>query len=90
MEEKQARTLGPDLSSVELPGIEPVTETNVTCGNAETNYAKLRETTCGYAKGVDGVNTRGNERPAAPGTDGRAVECRFGLVRSRHRVPSPR
>jgi hypothetical protein len=31
--------------SVELPGIEPVTETNVTCGNAETNYAKQRETT---------------------------------------------
>ena len=30
---------------VELPGIEPVTETNVTCGNAEYNYAKRRETT---------------------------------------------
>lgn len=59
---------------VELPGIEPVIETNVTCANAELttrNNAKLRETTCGYAKGVDGVNTRGNERPAAPCTDGR-------------------
>jgi hypothetical protein len=59
---------------VELPGIEPVIETNVTCGNAKLttrNNAKLRETTCGYAKGVDGVNTRGNERPAAPCTDGR-------------------
>jgi hypothetical protein len=41
---------------VEPPGIEPAAEIIVTCGNAENNDAKRRETTCGYAKGVDGVN----------------------------------
>src|SRR5271166_3727643 len=42
--------------SVELPGIEPATKNGVTCGNAEFDYAKRRETTCGYTGGVDGVN----------------------------------
>jgi hypothetical protein len=47
---------------VELPGIEPDTEFVVSCGNAEFDDAKQRETTqrrettCGGAKGVDGIN----------------------------------
>jgi NAD(P)-dependent dehydrogenase (short-subunit alcohol dehydrogenase family) len=48
------------IFSVELPGIEPATEIPLTCRNAELDYAKVREATCGYAKGVDGVN---NTRP---------------------------
>jgi hypothetical protein len=31
---------------VELPGIEPVIEIALTCGNAECHDAKVRETTC--------------------------------------------
>jgi hypothetical protein len=31
--------------SVELPGIEPVAEIALTCGNVETDDAKVRETT---------------------------------------------
>jgi hypothetical protein len=42
---------------VELPGIEPATEIALTWVDVEFDYAKRRETTCGYAKGVDGVNT---------------------------------
>src|SRR6478609_4618274 len=45
---------------VELPGIEPATEIALSCGNAEFDDAKQRkqrEMTCGYAKGVDGINT---------------------------------
>jgi hypothetical protein len=42
---------------VELPGIEPDTKSGVTCGNAKVDDAKRRETTCGYAKDVDGINT---------------------------------
>ncbi len=30
---------------VELPGIEPATEMALTCGNAEFQYARQRETT---------------------------------------------
>ena len=41
---------------MELPGIEPATETALTWVNVEFDYAKLRETTWGYAKGVDAVN----------------------------------
>jgi hypothetical protein len=43
---------------VQLPGIEPVAEMALTCGNVETANAKVRETTWGYAKGVDDVNAR--------------------------------
>ena len=42
---------------VELPGIEPATENPLTCGNVASDDAKQRETTCGYARGVDGANT---------------------------------
>jgi hypothetical protein len=43
---------------VELLGIEPPSEIALTCGNTgRENDAKVRETTCGYAKGVDGTNT---------------------------------
>jgi hypothetical protein len=48
---------------VELPGIEPVAEIALTCGYAESEvrkYAKRRETTCGYAADVDGINARMN------------------------------
>ena len=31
--------------SVELPGIEPAPKMVVTCGNAQFDYAKVRETT---------------------------------------------
>jgi hypothetical protein len=41
---------------VELPGIEPASENDLTCGHIGTDDAKVRETTCGYATGVDGVN----------------------------------
>ena len=44
---------------VELPGNEPGTKTVLNCGNAQSdcaNDAKVLETTCGYVKGVDGVN----------------------------------
>jgi hypothetical protein len=47
--------------SVELPGIEPVAEL-LACGNVETDDAKVRETTCGYAIGVDGINVRIHRR----------------------------
>jgi hypothetical protein len=46
---------------VELPGIEPDTQIAVTCGNTEIGYAGLRETTqttCGYAKAVDAINSQ--------------------------------
>jgi hypothetical protein len=38
----------------------------LTCGNAEFDYAKRRETTsiaCGYANGVDGINTSSTPGP---------------------------
>ena len=50
----------PAYSLVELPGIEPGTKIVLTCRDAEIDYAndaKIREKTCVYAKGVDGVNT---------------------------------
>jgi hypothetical protein len=56
----------PELSAltsvfmVELPGIEPGGKRALTRGDADLatrNNAKVRETTCGYARGVDGVNT---------------------------------
>ena len=40
---------------VELPGIEPATEMASNCENAESDDAKVRDTTCGYAEGVDRV-----------------------------------
>jgi hypothetical protein len=43
--------------SVELPGIEPVAKCALTCGNVEVDYAKRRQTTCGYAGSVDGINS---------------------------------
>jgi hypothetical protein len=46
--------------SVELPGIEPVTETALSCTNTKSDNAKSPEMTRNYlriAKGVDGVNT---------------------------------
>jgi hypothetical protein len=43
---------------VELSGIELVAEIQLTCGKLTTrNNVKQREMTCGYAKGVDGINT---------------------------------
>ena len=42
--------------SVELPGIEPVAEIGVTCEDAESDDAKQRESTCGYARDVDAIN----------------------------------
>ena len=45
---------------MELPGIEPDTKIALTSGNAGSEYAKRRESTqktCGYAKGVDCINT---------------------------------
>ena len=41
---------------VELPGIEPVAEIGVTCEDAESDDAKARESTCGYARDVDAIN----------------------------------
>jgi len=47
---------------VELPGVEPSAEIALTWRNAVTYDAKrrettkARETTCGYATGVDGIN----------------------------------
>jgi hypothetical protein len=41
---------------VKLPGIEPGTKIALSCGNTEFRYAKVRETTCGYARRVDGIN----------------------------------
>ena len=35
---------------VELPGIEPLQKNELTCGNTESDYAKQRETTCGYTE----------------------------------------
>ncbi len=43
---------------VELPGIEPVPEIKLTCGITKSHYAKRRESTWEYPKGVDGVNTQ--------------------------------
>jgi hypothetical protein len=50
---------GPQLRPfpVELPGIELAAKRPMNCGNAENHDAKVRETTCGYVKGVDAVNT---------------------------------
>jgi len=40
------RRVAPDLHlSVELPGIEPAAKIDVTCNNAEFEYAKVREST---------------------------------------------
>ena len=54
----QARDRVPDpgLPWVELPGIEPAPEIAMTCGNAEHDYARRREITCGNAARVDGIN----------------------------------
>ena len=41
---------------VELPGIEPAPEIAVTLKLATRNDVKRRETTCGYARGVDDIN----------------------------------
>ena len=41
----------------ELPGIERTPEIALACRNTQVDDAKLRETTFGYAKGVDGINT---------------------------------
>jgi hypothetical protein len=38
------------IFSVELPGIETVAEILVTCGNADSDYAKIRETTRNYLR----------------------------------------
>lgn len=45
-----------------MTGIEPSTEIALSCGNAGSNDAKVCELTGGYAKGVDGVNTRQKPR----------------------------
>lgn len=45
---------------MELPEIEPAPKGLVSCRNVEFDYAKRRERRgmiCGYARGVDGVNT---------------------------------
>ena len=43
----------------------PLQKIALTCGNADIlatrNDAKIRETTCGYAKGVDDINTSKND-----------------------------
>jgi hypothetical protein len=41
---------------VELPGIEPGVKIALNCEDAGLAYAKRRQTTCGYAGGVDGIN----------------------------------
>jgi hypothetical protein len=43
VDRKRAAQLRPFF--VELPGIEPATETALTCGKAENDYAKRRQTT---------------------------------------------
>jgi hypothetical protein len=46
---------------VELLGIEPATKSSVTARTRKLttrNDAKVRETTCGHAKDVDGINMR--------------------------------
>ena len=46
---------------VELPGIESGTKVLVSCGNASFQYvndAKVRQTTCGYARGVTASTRR--------------------------------
>jgi hypothetical protein len=45
------------IFSVELPGIEPVPKNSLTCGNTGFDDSKRRRVTCGYAEGVDGINT---------------------------------
>ena len=48
------------FASMELPGIEPAPKMTLTCGMLKSTTrtdAKVREMTCGYAKGVDGINT---------------------------------
>jgi hypothetical protein len=50
---------------VELQRIEPATEIALTCRNSESEDSKGRESTCGYAKGVDGVNTHAASVAAA-------------------------
>jgi hypothetical protein len=37
-------------------------EIALSCGNAESGYAKVRETTCGYAIDVDGINIAAAQR----------------------------
>lgn len=44
------------LFPVELPGIEPSAEIALTWGNSRIDDAKARNTTCGYATGVDDIN----------------------------------
>jgi hypothetical protein len=54
---------------VELPGIELGTESVLTCEDAELGDAKQRETTCGDARGVDGVKTSGRQLLGPTGRD---------------------
>jgi hypothetical protein len=67
--------------SVELPGIERAAKSPMSCENDEIHDAKRRETTYGYARGVDGVNT--TELPRA-GTRTRAAQ-----VVKRATAPAP-
>ena len=64
---KLARACGPDqLFLVELPGIEPGPKTDLNWDNREfttRNDAEHRKTTCGYAEGVDGINTGYTKEP---------------------------
>jgi hypothetical protein len=48
---------------VELPGIEPGPKISSTCRNSGIDDAKQRETTCGHANGVDGINTSSTPGP---------------------------
>jgi hypothetical protein len=57
--------------SVELPGIEPAPKSQLSCANADSDDAKQRETTCDYAKGVDGINT-----PSAAALESSTVSTR--------------
>jgi hypothetical protein len=41
---------------VELPGIEPGPKIALNWENSGIYDAKVRESACGYAKGVDGIN----------------------------------
>jgi hypothetical protein len=45
--------------SVELPGIEPAPKMVMSCGNGKYSDAKVPETTCAYAGGVDGIDVDG-------------------------------
>ena len=69
---------------VELPGIELGAEISVTCGNAEVDDVKQRETTCRYAKGVDGINMFA--RSATPRADRQTPAIRPSPTRSQHKA----